>query len=127
MSSSRARSSAWVALACLASFAAAGCAASSSTPAPRTNHDALYRNAVGDGTYEIDPNTAALARRGPTPFPPKKPAAEAEKPCEHVWEFMDRATHSYIDPHSGLPALCTPRYCPKCGLVIHDCQNPRGR
>ena len=105
----------------------AGCAGRTAAPAPRTNHDALYRGATGECEYEVDPLTAALARRGPARFPPKAPAAEAAKPCEHVWEFMDRATHAYIDPESGLPALCTPRFCPKCGLVIHECENRRRR
>lgn len=104
---------------------AAGCSAPAAPP--RTNHDALYRVAAGEGAYDVDPRTAALARRGPARFPAKAPEVEAPKPCQHVWEFLDRATHSYIDPDSGLPALCTPRVCPKCGLVIHECQGRRRR
>jgi hypothetical protein len=116
-------------LALLAAGWAAGWAAGCSAPAPRprTNHDALYRSAAGEGEYEVDPLTAALARRGPARLPPEVPAADTPKPCEHVWQSLDLATHSYIDPQSGLPALCTPIVCPKCGLVRHECQGRHAR
>lgn len=103
----------------LLALLASACA--SPTPAPRSNLDPLYHGATGEGEYEVDPATAALARRGPGRAPPTPPGAgpEEAQPCRHLYEQVD--THAYVDPETGFPSLCAVSRCVHCGRVVHDC------
>ena len=100
----------------------------SKTPAPRTNLDPLFHAPSGTGEYPVDPATLerqahALGAAGPAPA--VGPANDAPEPCKHTWQYLDQQTHTYID-REGSIALCTPRYCTQCGMVIHECST-RGR
>lgn len=96
----------------------AGCAQPS---ASRSDLNPLFRGTSGAGEYEFDPATLPKPR-------PRSPA-EAERPpaCDHVWQADDRAMHSFIDPLTGMPAICVPIRCLTCGEVRHECLRKRGR
>ena len=97
-------------------------ACASPAPAPRANLDPLYHGVTGEGEYDVDPRTAALAQRGPARSPPPEPPArsDVQQPCAHDWEQI--GTHLFTDDSTGMPSLCAVNRCTKCGQVIHDCQ-----
>jgi hypothetical protein len=77
-------------------------------------------------TAELDRQQSAFRpRRGVPPQPPTPSGEVKAEPCKHTWQYLNQQTHAYID-REGSPALCTPRYCTQCGLLIHECST-RGR
>lgn len=85
----------------------------------RDDVDPLLRGDGGAGTYEFDPATL------PRPRPVRSPESERPEQCDHVWEAMREGTHGYVDPLTGMPTLCTPLRCNRCGAVVHECQRRR--
>lgn len=99
-----------LALAC----ALAGCAA----PAAPASLDPLFRAPSSEGRIEVDPTHAARTpRNAPQPLDPR--IEVPGQPCRHT--FGPHGTHTYIDPLTGLPALCAVVRCTKCGEIRHEC------
>ena len=110
----------------VASLGILGCAPSA--PKPRQNLDPLFYSSGGGGEYPVDPaeiERQQAAFRPRRAVPPEPPAEVKAEPCKHTWQFLNDQTHAYID-REGSPALCTPRYCTQCGMLIHECSK-RGR
>lgn len=77
--------------------------------------DPLFSAPVGEGEIQLV--------RPVRPAPAPEPAAQPER-CKHVYE--PHSTHGYVDPLTGLPALCAVTVCRKCGDLRHECR-PRPR
>jgi hypothetical protein len=91
-----------------------GCAAPS---APATL-DPLFRAPSSEGRIEVDPTRTGRTERGPVRA--ADPRIEVPgQPCRHT--FGPHGTHTYIDPLTGLPALCAVVRCTKCGEIRHEC------
>jgi hypothetical protein len=101
-------------LALVVALALAGCAAPS---APATL-DPLFRAPSSEGRIEVDPSRLGRSSRdAPRPVDPS--IEVPGQPCRHT--FGPHGTHTYIDPLTGLPALCAIVRCTKCGEIRHEC------
>lgn len=98
---------------------AMACAACAPSAPARDDLDPLFRGTAGQGEHEFDPATL------PKPRPARPEQAQEAEPCDHVWQALQDGTHGYVDPLTGLPALCTPLRCARCGQVRHECQGRR--
>jgi hypothetical protein len=77
--------------------------------------DPLFAAPSGEGEILVRPVR-------PAPVPEAAPTPER---CKHVYE--PHSTHSYVDPLTGLPALCAVTICRKCGEIRHECSPPPRR
>jgi hypothetical protein len=88
--------------------------------------DPLFRAPAGEGRYEVDPT---LLPPGPAPCgcpPVLSPVVDMPgQPCRHT--FGPHGTHTYIDPLTGMPALCAVVRCTKCGEIRHECERRKRR
>jgi len=117
----RARPTKLLACLCLVASWLAGCA-SSCDPCP-TPLNPLFSAESGAGSYEVDPETLRPPRpppSGPSAARVEDPAAPDQPACKH--DYQSYATHPYVDPLTGLPALCAIWRCTKCGEIRHECQ-----
>jgi hypothetical protein len=100
----------------VAALPLAGCRSASSA----ATLDPLFRAPAGEGRYEVDPSRlgSAPARCG---CPPNlSPVVDMPgAPCRHT--FGPHGTHPYVDPLTGMPALCAVVRCTKCGEIRHEC------
>lgn len=95
---------------------AAGCRGA----APSASLDPLFSAPAGEGRYEVDPFRMGSSP-APCGCPPNlSPAVDMPgQPCRHA--FGPHGTHSYVDPLTGMPALCAVVRCSKCGEIRHEC------